>query len=100
MTLAEQVAANKAAHTIALNSTTPLADEVERDFDRTKKDKETLAASAAAKEEGLKTSYEKLGKKAVNGTPEKGAVNAADRPAKFKVEDVQYYLVNDFSYDR
>jgi len=100
VTPAEQVAANEAAHTIASNGTTPSADEVERDFNRTEKDKETLAAPAAAKEEGLKTGHEKLGKKAVNGTPEKGAVNAADRPAKFKVEDVQYYSVNDFSYDR
>ncbi|KAI4940881.1 hypothetical protein J4E91_011138 [Alternaria rosae] len=99
-TPADQIAANRAAHTIASKGITPSADPAERESDRIEKGKEALAAPTMAKEEGLKSGHGKLEKKAVNGTLEREAVNATDRPAKFKVEDVQYYSVDDFSYDR
>jgi hypothetical protein len=88
---AKEAAAKGAAETSASKGIVPSADQAEGKPQGAEKGKETRIAPVTAKEENPKSGH---------GNLEKKAVDEKDRPAKFKVEDVQYLSVDDFSYDR
>jgi hypothetical protein len=88
--LAKDAAAEGAADTSASKGMVYFADEV-GNSQRAEKGKEKLTAPVMVTEENPKRGGEK---------PEKKGIDEEHRPAKFKVEDVQYLSVDDFSYGR
>jgi hypothetical protein len=87
---AKEAAAKGAADISASKEIVPSANRAEGKPKKAEKGKETRIAPVMAKEENPKSGHGKLEKRAIDGK---------DRPAKFKVEDVQYLSVDDFSYD-